>query len=374
MTSVDPLVAHLVEARKKAGLSQAKVAGAVGFSCATSGRLSEYETGRRQPSLATLRRWAQVLGFEPAWVELAYEPKIFYSHEEFDAFLASIPLTAPAVPEMAAGNGATPQDGRELSSVAPASDPAPLNSVAGSDVALPCNCLDDNGGPCCCLEDPALARTLDDCPCGHSWGRHIFGQLPDSELCCVADCDKTRCPGAAVSLISTPGKPAVEGYSNLYDVPPTLNPNAIRDAYGLGPDPSVALIAFNDALAEDPDFAAAWQRALEREPVARTLDVAERTVEKARADRVKIVADAIRKEASKYPGDGNESPCIQDEDECMRAHVHLGWLSNGVIGAVYAHPDSLAQLAVEALALDAALPVPAPVERGPAHDPPPGLS
>ena len=132
------------------------------------------------------------------------------------------------------------------------------------------------------LRQEAAARTLDDCPCGHSWGRHIFGQLPDSELCCVADCDKTRCPGAAVSLISTPGKPAVEGYSNLHDAPPTLNPDAIRDAYGLGPDPSVALIAFNDALAEDPDFAAAWERALERDPVARTLDVAERTVEKAR--------------------------------------------------------------------------------------------
>ncbi len=71
---------------------------------------------------------------------------------------------------------------------------------------------------------------------------------------------------------------------------------------------------------------------------------------------VKIVADAIRKEASKYPGDGDESPCTQDEDECMRAHVHLAWYSNGVIGAVYANPDRLAELAVEALAAASALP------------------
>lgn len=189
MGVVDPLVAHLVEARKKAGLSQAKVAGAVGFSCATSGRLSEYETGRRQPSLATLRRWAQVLGFEPAWVELAYEPKIFYSHEEFDAYLSSIPSTAPAVPEIAAGNGATPQDGRELSSVAPASDPAPVDTVAGSDVA------------------------------------------PGDSSC-----------GCDLHLL-------------------------LREEL------------------KDPDFAAAWERALKRDAVTRTVDVAERTVEKAREAR-----------------------------------------------------------------------------------------
>ncbi len=142
MTSVDPLVAHLVEARKKAGLSQAKVAGTVGFSCATSGRLSEYETGRREPSLATLRRWAQILGFEPAWVPVAYE-------------------TAPVV-ELAAGNGVT-EGGTKPQPDAPASAPVPVVTGDRADVAH------------AATEDPT-GRALW-CSCG-SWSmlyRNSFG-------------------------------------------------------------------------------------------------------------------------------------------------------------------------------------------------------
>ena len=226
--------------------------------------------------------------------------------------------------------------------------PPPGNGATegGTDACPWCDCgFWAEPHPCERPKIPGVARTLDDCPCGHSWGRHIFGQLPDSELCCVADCDKTRCPGAAVSLISTPGKPAVEGYSNLHDAPPTLNPDAIRDAYGLGPDPSVALIAFNDALAEDPDFAAAWERALERDPVSRTLDVAERTVEKARISTRPLNAD---------------SGYTCDWGYCME-----------VAAGERFDARSAQWLPACILHLDTALPAPAPVERGPAHDPPP---
>jgi transcriptional regulator with XRE-family HTH domain len=63
------LASQLIEARARAGLTQAEVAERMGTSQSTVARL---ESGAAKPSLSTLRRFAQATG---ARVRIALEPK-----------------------------------------------------------------------------------------------------------------------------------------------------------------------------------------------------------------------------------------------------------------------------------------------------------
>jgi transcriptional regulator with XRE-family HTH domain len=65
---------------------------------------------------------------------------------------------------------------------------------------------------------------------------------------------------------------------------------------------------------------------------------------------VALIAQAIRDEAKHYPGDdGREDRCVDDEDVCMAANIHHGWSVDGVVRAVYASPERIAEVAVAAL-------------------------
>ena len=61
---------------------------------------------------------------------------------------------------------------------------------------------------------------------------------------------------------------------------------------------------------------------------------------------VKQVANAIRADAATDP---NHDNCIEDEEACYRSHIHEGAVSNGIVISVLAHPDRLAELAVEVM-------------------------
>ena len=67
-----------------------------------------------------------------------------------------------------------------------------------------------------------------------------------------------------------------------------------------------------------------------------------------------LVANRIRAEAL---ADEYGDHCLDDEDACWRARVHMGSQSDGVVYTVYANPDRLAELALDALA-DAGLLIP----------------
>lgn len=63
-----------------------------------------------------------------------------------------------------------------------------------------------------------------------------------------------------------------------------------------------------------------------------------------------IVA-AITDEAKHHPGDETcEDRCVQDEAVCMAASVHLAASIDGVVRSVYASPERLAEVALNALA------------------------
>lgn len=64
--SLDPIVQQLVDARRRSGRSQRDVAAFAGISQNT---LSEIESGKYLPRLATLRRWAAVLDLEPVLLD-----------------------------------------------------------------------------------------------------------------------------------------------------------------------------------------------------------------------------------------------------------------------------------------------------------------
>jgi hypothetical protein len=109
-------------------------------------------------------------------------------------------------------------------------------------------------------------------------------------------------PVDSVSLIAAPGRPLRPGEFNLGDVPPTLNPDAVRDAYGLGPHPTTprrgnnpwAFCACGHAwinhdvdeyVGDDSDTCCVEgcdQAGCPGKAVARTLDVAEQTAAMAR--------------------------------------------------------------------------------------------
>lgn len=183
--------------------------------------ISQCEAGRYSPTARTLRLWAQALGMQPALVPIAYE-------------------TAPAVPEIAAGNGAT--EGGHTFPSATRSSARPPDAPASAPVP------DFNGD----RADVARDDTCYDPQCGDSTWDH--------------DCPTPAVPG---------------GY--------TVTANGVT-----------------------------------RRAVARTLDVAERTVGQAFAAGLSEMGTAMAAEV-------------------RRTHY-------------------------------SALPLLPPVERGPAHDPPPGLS
>lgn len=56
---------RLADLRRRAGLTQAEVAGRTGIGTTV---LSAYERGRREPGAETFLRIAAAIGFEPAWV------------------------------------------------------------------------------------------------------------------------------------------------------------------------------------------------------------------------------------------------------------------------------------------------------------------
>lgn len=69
MPDIDPVIAALKARRLALGLSQSSVAAGMGCQGASrQSRIADLEAGRSDVRLATLRRWCDALGVEPAVV------------------------------------------------------------------------------------------------------------------------------------------------------------------------------------------------------------------------------------------------------------------------------------------------------------------
>ena len=73
MTQVEEIMARLVLARKRAGLSQAQAGTLLGFSGSASS-LSQYEIGRSIPNLDLFLRMCEVYGISPVWALTGINP------------------------------------------------------------------------------------------------------------------------------------------------------------------------------------------------------------------------------------------------------------------------------------------------------------
>lgn len=225
----DPLITELIEARKAAGLTQRQVADRM--HCVQS-HVSMLEAGRTDLQLDTLRRWAGALGLRPVWV----------------------PETAPAT-SVVAGNGAPRLGEGAADEDAPASDPADVGSDEGRADVAPCNdcgvgvCAEHTDG---CDVARCLVTGFQRLSCGedHDCGGDVWtGKWPG-----VAECE------------------ALGWWA--YFVPHTGFVPCAADHPG-------AVADLNRLVLEG-----VWDRDAKRwthPAVARTLDVAEATADKARA-------------------------------------------------------------------------------------------